>query len=64
MEEFARSFDRLSQPEQSVVMLVGVCGYKYHEAADQLGLAVGTVKSRLFRARDSLRDMQKPVPLH
>ncbi|WP_281302009.1 MULTISPECIES: sigma-70 family RNA polymerase sigma factor [unclassified Iodidimonas] len=64
LEEFSRSFDRLSEPEQSVVLLVGVCGYKYHEAADHLGLAVGTVKSRLFRARDSLRDMQKSVSVH
>ncbi|GER00126.1 DNA-directed RNA polymerase sigma-70 factor [Iodidimonas gelatinilytica] len=55
--EFVRDFDRLSQSEQNVVMMVGVHGFKYEEAAQRLGLAVGTVKSRLFRARLSLREM-------
>ncbi|RMF16258.1 MAG: hypothetical protein D6757_03055, partial [Alphaproteobacteria bacterium] len=31
---------------------------KYEEAAEELGVAVGTIKSRLFRARENLRRMQ------
>jgi DNA-directed RNA polymerase specialized sigma24 family protein len=31
-----------------------VFGLSYQEAADVLGVAVGTVKSRMFRARQAL----------
>jgi RNA polymerase sigma-70 factor (ECF subfamily) len=36
--------------------LVDVQGYDYNEAADILNLPLGTVKSRLSRARAALRD--------
>ncbi len=32
-----------------------VAGYKYHEIADKLGLPLGTIKSRIFFARQKLR---------
>jgi RNA polymerase sigma-70 factor (ECF subfamily) len=35
-------------------LLVEVFGMSYQEAADVLGVAVGTVKSRMFRARKAL----------
>ena len=41
---------------RSVVLLVDVQGYDYAEAAKLLGLPLGTVKSRLSRARSALRD--------
>ena len=41
---------------RSVVLLVDVQGYDYAEAAELLGLPLGTVKSRLSRARAALRD--------
>ena len=34
--------------------LVEVFGLNYQEASDVLGIAVGTVKSRMFRARKAL----------
>jgi RNA polymerase sigma-70 factor (ECF subfamily) len=37
-------------------MLVDVQGYDYAEAAEILSLPLGTVKSRLSRARSALRD--------
>ena len=41
---------------RNVVLLVDVQGYDYNEAAEILNLPLGTVKSRLSRARSALRD--------
>ena len=32
-------------------------GYKYHEIADEMGLPIGTVKSRIFHARRQLKEL-------
>jgi len=34
-------------------------GYKYKEIADQMDLPIGTVKSRIFLARQRLKDTLK-----
>ena len=47
---------RLPAREQSVVVLTILEGYPEREAALTLGIPVGTVKSRLARARARLRD--------
>ncbi|GAA2972656.1 RNA polymerase sigma-70 factor (ECF subfamily) [Microbacterium terrae] len=47
---------RLPAREQSVVVLTILEGYPDREAAQTLGIPVGTVKSRLARARTKLRD--------
>jgi RNA polymerase sigma factor (sigma-70 family) len=47
---------RLPAREQSVVVLTVLEGYPLHETAQTLGIPVGTVKSRLSRARAKLRD--------
>ncbi len=41
---------------RAVVLLVDVDGLSYQEAADALGIPIGTVMSRLHRARNKLRD--------
>lgn len=41
---------------RTVAVLVDVRGYDYHEAAEVIGKPLGTVKSRLSRARARLRD--------
>lgn len=46
----------LSSEFRSVVLLVDVEGLSYEEAADVLACPVGTVRSRLFRARRLLAD--------
>ena len=46
----------LPDDQRMVVVLCDVQGLSYEEAASALGLAVGTVKSRLSRARTRLRD--------
>lgn len=40
---------------RDVVVLRDIQGFSYREIGDMLGIAEGTVRSRLFRARDILR---------
>ena len=47
--------DRLSPLERSAVILCDLEGLSHQEAADQLGWALGTVKTRVARGRDRLR---------
>lgn len=58
--EFSRAFDALSEPHRRVLVLAGLEGLSCEETATRLHVAVGTVKSRLFRARASLRAAQRP----
>ena len=52
-EVFARVMD-LPEAQRVTVLLVYVEGYKYREAADILGIQIGTVMSRLAAARNTL----------
>jgi RNA polymerase sigma-70 factor (ECF subfamily) len=57
-ETAGRVWDALNQlpfDQRSVVVLREIDGLSYEEIADSLGIAVGTVKSRLARARGTLR---------
>lgn len=45
----------LNDDQRMVVVLSDVSGYAYQEIADQVGASLGTVKSRLSRARLSIR---------
>ncbi|MFB8147655.1 RNA polymerase sigma factor [Microbacterium sp. NPDC056003] len=47
---------RLPAREQSVVVLTVLEGYPERAAAETLGIPLGTVKSRLARAKSKLRD--------
>lgn len=49
--------ETLGEPMQQVVELVYYKGMKYREAADVLGIPVGTVKSRLHAAVHRLTDL-------
>lgn len=51
---------RLDDPLREAVVLVGMIGLTYHEAADAIGVPEGTVKSRTFRARKLLMEMLGP----
>ncbi|GAB1343404.1 sigma-70 family RNA polymerase sigma factor [Gemmatimonas sp.] len=52
----AAAIDRLSPPMRVVVVLVDVQGFGYDEAATVLDVPVGTIRSRLFRARRVLQE--------
>lgn len=48
---------RLDTDERGLLWLREVEGYSYSELAETLGIPLGTVKSRLFSARESLRQV-------
>lgn len=50
------ALDKLDAPFRCVVQLVDVDGYSYEEAATVLEIPIGTVRSRLFRARRLLQE--------
>ena len=54
MIDFRHAFDGLSDDQKEVLVLVGAEGFSYEEAAVICGCAVGTVKSRVNRARGAL----------
>jgi RNA polymerase sigma factor (sigma-70 family) len=51
---------RLGDEQRAVVALVLVEGLPYKEAAAVLGIPIGTLTSRLARARDMLQSMLSP----
>lgn len=59
--------DALARLEESLresVVLVGMIGLTYREAAEAIGVPEGTVKSRTFRARKLLMEMLEPGDEH
>jgi RNA polymerase sigma-70 factor (ECF subfamily) len=52
--EAACAMNSLPDPQREALILVGVCGFSYEETALLLGGTLGTVKSRVARARISL----------
>ncbi len=54
--ELARGLRELPEEQREVVLLVGLEGFSYAEAAGIAGVPVGTVMSRLSRGRARLRE--------
>ena len=50
-------FAGLPAEQRAILLLVSVEGFSYREAADALGVPIGTVMSRLSRAREKLRQL-------
>ena len=53
-KEFLRAFARLPAIQREALVLSVIEGQSYEQIAGQLGVAVGTIKSRVCRARDRL----------
>jgi RNA polymerase sigma-70 factor (ECF subfamily) len=54
--DLERAIATLPPGARDVMVLYGVYGYSHEEAADMLGVAVGTCKAQLHRARRLLRE--------
>ena len=62
LQEVMRQVQRLPAEQREVLMLVAVEGMHYEEVAATLGIPIGTVMSRLSRARDKLRRIAPRQP--
>ncbi len=54
LEQVRRLIERLPVEQREVLLLIGIEGFSYREASDILSLPMGTVTSRLARARRQL----------
>ena len=57
MREFMNAFSKLAQSQREALLLAVVEGQSYDVIAAHTGVSVGTVKSRISRARDRLEHM-------
>lgn len=55
LADFRRALNKLPDDQREALLLVGASGFSYEEAAEICGCAVGTIKSRVSRARDRLQ---------
>jgi RNA polymerase sigma-70 factor (ECF subfamily) len=52
--EVKSAIERLPEAQREVIVLIGMLGVSYEETAEICGCAIGTIKSRLNRARTAL----------
>lgn len=55
--EFREALAKLAPDQREALILVGASGFSYEEAANICGCAVGTIKSRVNRARTRLAEL-------
>jgi RNA polymerase sigma-70 factor (ECF subfamily) len=55
LDEVRRALDMLPFEQREALIMVGAGGLSYEEAAEAIGVALGTVKSRVSRARAALQ---------
>lgn len=64
LAEVREALTHLSEDQREAIILVGAGGFAYEEAAEICGVAVGTIKSRVSRARRSLADLLERGVIH
>lgn len=57
LQDFLKALAQLPEDQREAVILVGASGMSYEEAAAICGCAVGTIKSRVNRARNRLQNL-------
>ena len=56
-KELQKAILALSDNQRAVLVLIDVQGFSYEETTESVGASIGTVKSRLNRARRRVRDI-------
>lgn len=54
LEDLRGALAKLPEDQREAILLIGASGFSYEEAAEICGVAVGTIKSRVNRARKRL----------
>lgn len=62
MSDFRRALGELPPDQREALVLVGASGFSYEEAAEICDCAVGTIKSRVSRARNRLAELLELEP--
>jgi RNA polymerase sigma-70 factor (ECF subfamily) len=57
LRDLERAIASLPEAQRRVILLVGVKGMEYKDAAAALGIPIGTVRSRIARGRAALRKL-------
>lgn len=57
MADFKEALNQLPDEQREALILVGASGFAYDEAAEMCGVATGTIKSRVNRARAKLTEL-------
>ena len=57
LADFTVALAKLPDDQREAIVLVGASGFSYEEAAEICGCAVGTIKSRVNRARNRLAEL-------
>ena len=62
LRDLERAIAKLPDEQRSVLLLVGLEGMRYEEVASVLDVPVGTIRSRLSRGREMLRQLMGLIP--
>jgi RNA polymerase sigma-70 factor (ECF subfamily) len=57
LADFKKALAKLPDDQREAVILIGASGFSYEEAAEICNCAIGTMKSRVSRARTRLQDL-------
>lgn len=57
LQDFKKALDVLPPDQREAIILIGASGFSYEDTAEICGCAVGTVKSRVSRARNRLQEL-------
>jgi RNA polymerase sigma-70 factor, ECF subfamily len=57
LKDFRKALEQLPEDQREAIVLIGASGFSYEEAAEICGCAVGTIKSRVSRARARLQEI-------
>ncbi|MBW3097286.1 RNA polymerase sigma factor [Pseudohoeflea sp. DP4N28-3] len=59
LKDFAKALTQLPEDQREALLLVGASGFAYEEVAEICGCRVGTIKSRVSRARSRLLEIMQ-----
>jgi RNA polymerase sigma-70 factor, ECF subfamily len=57
----ARHLEQIAAGDREALVLYARDGLSYDEVAERLGVSIGAVKSRIFRAREALAALRSPT---